>query len=111
MLRVRPLNVAELSEGTLRYILLIAALLSPRPPELMILNEPEASLHPDLLAPLARLLVKAAERCQIIVVSHAPQLVAALRRGPESQLIKLEKQLGETVVTDDEAPAWTWPAR
>lgn len=108
---LRQLSASELSDGTLRYILLIAALLSPRPPEIMILNEPEASLHPDLLAPLARLLVKAAERCQIIVVSHAPQLVAALRRGPESQLIMLEKQLGETIVTDDEAPAWKWPAR
>lgn len=108
---LRQLSASELSDGTLRYILLIAALLSPRPPEIMILNEPEASLHPDLLAPLARLLVKAAERCQIIVVSHAPQLVAALRRGSGSQLIMLEKQLGETIVTDDEAPAWKWPAR
>lgn len=98
---LRQLSASELSDGTLRYILLIAALLSPRPPEIMILNEPEASLHPDLLAPLARLLVKAAERCQIIVVSHAPQLVAALRRRPGSQLIMLEKQLGETIVTDD----------
>ncbi len=60
---LRPLSVAELSDGTLRYILLAAALLSPRPPELMILNEPEASLHPDLLAPLARLIVKASARC------------------------------------------------
>ena len=46
---LRPLKAAELSDGTLRYLLLVAALLSPRPPALMILNEPETSLHPDLL--------------------------------------------------------------
>lgn len=108
---LRPLNVAELSEGTLRYILLIAALLSPRPPELMILNEPEASLHPDLIAPLARLVSKAAERCQIVLVSHSPQLVAALDRHPESWLVQLEKQLGETIVVDRAAPPWKWPSR
>src|SRR5262249_33617258 len=50
---LRPLTAAELSDGTLRYLLLVAALLSPRPPELMILNEPETSLHGDLIAPLA----------------------------------------------------------
>ena len=53
---LRPLGTAELSDGTLRYLLLVAALLSPRPPELMVLNEPETSLHPDLLAPLGRLI-------------------------------------------------------
>jgi predicted ATPase len=108
---LRPLNVAELSDGTLRYILLIAALLSPRPPELMILNEPETSLHPDLLDPLARLLSKAAMRCQIILVTHAPKLVAALDRAAEARLIMLEKELGETIVRDAEAPTWKWPAR
>jgi predicted ATPase len=53
---LRPLKASELSDGTLRYLLLVAALLSPRPPTLMILNEPETSLHPDLLPPLARLI-------------------------------------------------------
>ena len=57
---LRPLKAAELSDGTLRYLLLVAALLSPRPPTLMILNEPETSLHPDLLPPLARLIEQAA---------------------------------------------------
>jgi predicted ATPase len=47
---LRPLGTAELSDGTLRYVLWIAALLTPRPPALMVLNEPETSLHPDLLA-------------------------------------------------------------
>ena len=108
---LRPLTAGELSDGTLRYILLTAALLSPRPPELMILNEPEASLHPDLLDPLARLLSKAAERSQIIVVSHATKLVAALNDKAGGALIELRKELGETIVADADAPNWVWPSR
>ncbi len=106
---LRPLKAAELSDGTLRYLLLAAALLSPRPPELMILNEPETSLHPDLLPPLARLIVKAAESTQVIVVSHAGALVAEL--GRHAMRVNLEKDFGETRTPDLDAPAWTWPTR
>jgi predicted ATPase len=105
---LRPLTSAELSDGTLRYLLLIAALLSPRPPALMILNEPETSLHPDLLPPLARLIVQASQRSQVIVVTHSPGLVSELSAARQ---IVLEKHLGETLVQDDERPAWTWPSR
>lgn len=108
---LRPLAASELSDGTLRYVLLVAALLSPRPPELMILNEPEASLHPTLLPPLARLLLKASERCQIIVVSHATELVTALERKAGATAIRLEKDMGETIVRDSERPSWKWPSR
>lgn len=62
---LRPLRAAELSDGTLRYLCLLAALLSPRPPELLVLNEPEQSLHPDLLKPLARQIASAARRGQV----------------------------------------------
>ncbi len=108
---LRPLVASELSDGTLRYVLLAAALLSPRPPELMILNEPEASLHPDLLDPLARLLTKASQRCQIIVVSHSSRLVTELEKYPESQSIELHKEMGETVVPLWSRPEWKWPSR
>lgn len=108
---LRPLKAAELSDGTLRYLLLIAALLSPRPPALMILNEPETSLHPDLLAPLARLIAQASMRSQIIVVSHAAALVSALACETDSREIVLEKHLGETLVRDHEPPRWNWPTR
>jgi len=108
---LRPLLASELSDGTLRYLLLIAALLSPRPPALMILNEPETSLHPDLLPSLARLIVQASKQCQIIVVSHAAALVAALDAEADSRQIVLEKSLGETAVQDDMPPSWTWPSR
>ena len=108
---LRPLRVAELSDGTLRYLLLVAALLTPRPPALLVLNEPETSLHPDLLAPLARLIADAAERSQLIVVTHAGALVDALSAEPDSAVFLLQKQLGETIVPGFEAPAWAWPKR
>ena len=54
----------------------------PDPPPLLVLNEPETSLHPDLLSPLARLIRSAAERSQVMVVSHSSSLVSACaRRG------------------------------
>ena len=76
---LRPLSAAELSDGTLRYLLLIAALLTPRPPSLMVLNEPETSLHPDLLPALARLIIRASGQCQVWGVSHASRLICALQ--------------------------------
>jgi predicted ATPase len=104
---LRPLKAAELSDGTLRYLLL----LSPRPPGLMILNEPETSLHPELLPPLARLIAAASKRSQIVLVSHASPLVSALDAEAGSRQIVLEKHLGETLVRDHEPPPWTWPSR
>lgn len=107
---LRPLKAAELSDGTLRYLLLVAALLSPRPPSLMILNEPETSLHPDLLPPLARLIVAASKRSQLVVVSHAERLVSALAKAGARRVV-LGKRLGETILEDDDRPEWNWPAR
>ncbi|TYC48656.1 AAA family ATPase [Rhodobacterales bacterium] len=108
---LRPLRAAELSDGTLRYLLLAAALLSPRPAPLVVLNEPETSLHPELLEPLARLIAKAAEETQVIVVSHAAELVDALSGAPGCMRYNLRKELGETVVDDMDAPRWAWPKR
>ena len=109
---LRPLSAAELSDGTLRYLLLIAALLTPRPPTMMVLNEPETSLHPDLLPALARLIAQASQQCQVWVVSHASRLIAALQQDEGCNSIVLEKVLGETRVVGQgilDAPAWHWP--
>ena len=108
---LRPLKTAELSEGTLRYLLLTAALLSPRPPDLMILNEPEASLHPDLLPPLARIVAAAAQRCQLIVITHARGLAAALDQDRKATHLRLEKLLGQTQICDYTPPSWSWLSR
>ena len=103
---LRPLKAAELSDGTLRYLLWVAALLTPRPPGLLVLNEPETSLHPDLLPALGRLIARAAKRSQVIVVSHAAGLIDALQAQPECHSIVLEKTLGETGIAGG-----AWPAR
>ena len=109
---LRPLSAAELSDGTLRYLLWIAALLSPRPPPLMVLNEPETSLHPDLLPALARLIIKASDVAQVWVVSHASRLIAALEKHEQCTTLRLEKTLGETTlsgVRSLDLPPWHWP--
>jgi len=89
-------------------------LLTPRPPELMVLNEPETSLHPDLLPALARLIVTASEQCQLIVVSHAGPLIEALSAAEGCRRLHLEKTFGETVLAEEtifSKPKWVWPVR
>ncbi len=108
----RPLKAAELSDGTLRYLLLCAALLTARPPELMVLNEPEASLHPDLIPALGRLIRQAATYSQIWVVSHSTRLASALEEDTEFSQITLEKAFSETTVLGQhklDRPVWRWP--
>lgn len=109
---LRPLSGSELSDGTLRYLLWVAALLTPRPPSLMVLNEPETSLHPDLLPALANLIIHASKSTQVWVVSHADRLIELLNDSPGCHSIKLEKKLGQTQVAGQnrlEKPSWHWP--
>jgi predicted ATPase len=109
---LRPLKTTELSEGTLKFLLLVAALLSPRPPSLMILNEPETSLHSDLVPALAQIIGKASVNSQIIVVSHSEPLTENLRYNFACHEIRLRKELGETGIESDADPAhWIWPKR
>jgi predicted ATPase len=111
---LRPLRAAELSDGTLRYLLWIAALLTPRPPELLVLDEPEASLHPDLLSPLGRLIANAAKRSQVFVITHSPKLVEALEEHDDCNSVRLEKEFGETKIVGAGAldlPVWRWASR
>jgi predicted ATPase len=110
---LRPLEATELSDGTLRYLLLAAALFSPRLPPLLVLNEPENSLHPDLLAPLARLIAAVAGRTQVWVVAHAATLITSLAKTPGCRPLRLERELGATVLPGQtvlERAAWRWPA-
>jgi predicted ATPase len=111
---LRPLSQAELSDGTLRYLLLVAALLTPRPPPLMVLNEPETSLHPDLIPALGRLMHRYAWGNQLWVVSHSELLVDSIKQDGSTNHILLEKELGQTLIHGQDmlnAPAWKWPSR
>lgn len=71
----------ELSDGTLQFLALAGALMSYRLPPFIALNEPETSLHPSLFPILARMIVKAAERSQIWVVTHDRELANAIAEG------------------------------
>jgi predicted ATPase len=87
----------------------------PRPPALYVLNEPETSLHPDLLPPLADLVARASRQAQVVAVTHSTVLRDALEAAePDLQLVRLVKELGETAVEDQgrlERPPWQWPSR
>jgi predicted ATPase len=109
---LRPLTAAELSDGTLRYLLLIAALFTPCPPALMVLNEPETSLNPDLLPALARQIIHASQGSQIWIVTHSESLAKLLSEAPECHLIRLEKTCGQTENAGQsllDVPPWQWP--
>jgi predicted ATPase len=108
---LRPLSGAELSDGTLRFLLWLAALLTPRPPSMMVLNEPETSLHPELLPALSQLIIKAAERTQVWVVTHSAALISALSQSPETRVIELQKEMGQSEVKGQtllDRPQWRW---
>lgn len=111
---LRPLSAQELSEGTLRYLFWVAALLSPRPAPLIVLNEPETSLHPDLLPALASLILQATEHSQVWVISHANRLINALVDDERCVQHTLEKPLGETEIAGQtmmNEPSWAWPPK
>lgn len=75
----RELDARELSDGILQYLCLLAALLTPRPAPFMVLNEPETSIHFDLLKPMADLINAAAENSQILLTTHSKELARFLR--------------------------------
>lgn len=114
---LRPLRAAEFSDGTLRYLMWLAALLAPVRPPLMAINEPENSLHPSLLGPLGRLIAKASGDMQIVVVTHSQALVEGLVDAipdDDLELVELDKDTGETVVADQgllTRPQWEWGRR
>ena len=85
----------RLSDGTVRYLSLLAILCDPQPPPLVCIEEPELGLHPDILPGLATLLREASERCQLIVTTHSEVLVDALTPEPEC-IVVCEKEDGQT---------------
>ena len=79
-----PIPATRLSDGTIRFIAILAALLATNPPPLLCIEEPELGLHPDALAILGDLLVEASERMQLIVTTHSDALVSALTNHVEA---------------------------
>ncbi len=98
----------RLSDGTLRYLCLLAILCDPTPPPLICLEEPELGMHPDLIPGIADMLVDASQRTQLIVTTHSEMLVDALTHSPEA-IVVCEKRQGQTSMTRlsaDELGIW-----
>ncbi|HWI32124.1 MAG TPA: AAA family ATPase [Microbacterium sp.] len=110
---LRPLDAAELSDGTLRYLLLCAALLPAQPGPLIVLNEPEASLHPDLLGPLAELIAEASAHSQVVVVTHSTPVAGGLERAGALTHRLVPTSAGTEIAGQGflDRPAWNWGSR
>jgi predicted ATPase len=96
----RALTARELSDGTLRYLCLLVALLSPRPAPLLVLNEPETSLHPDLLMALVDPIAEAAQRSQLLVLTHAHAFADAIAARTAAARVELTRVAGATTLRD-----------
>lgn len=87
----------RLSDGTLRYLCLLAVLCHPDPGAVVCIEEPELGLHPDVLPTLAALLKEASERTQLIVTTHSDVLVDALTDTPEAIMVAERSESGTTL--------------
>ena len=77
----------RLSDGTLRYLCLLAILLHPTPPPLICIEEPELGLHPDVMPAIGKLLKDASTRTQLIVTTHSDELIDSLSDSPEDVVV------------------------
>ncbi len=94
----RPISAREFSDGTLQYLCILAALLTPRPAPLMVLNEPETSIHPDLFEPMSALIIAASKNSQILLTTHSRDLARYLEKMKDAKIVELEKVDGATCV-------------
>jgi predicted ATPase len=102
----RVFTAAELSDGTLRFLALAGALLGYRLPSFVALNEPESSLHPELLPALGRLIARAAARTQIWVVTHSEPLAVAIADHAAVVPLEVVKREGATWIEGLAAGGW-----
>ena len=91
----QPIAATRLSDGTLRYLCLLVILCHPTPPPLICIEEPELGLHPDILPHVAKLLMEASKRTQLIVTTHSDIIVDELTETPESVIV-CDKENGST---------------
>jgi predicted ATPase len=104
MERELKIPASRLSDGTLRYLCLLAILCDPEPPPLICIEEPELGLHPDMIPKIADLLIAGSQRTQLIVTTHSDILIDALTDQPESVVV-MEKHDGKTTATRLQASA------
>lgn len=81
------LSGIRMSDGTLKFLSLLAALFHPKPPPLMCIEEPELGLHPDAMQLVAEALLEASESMQLIVTTHSDAMVDCLADRPDAVLV------------------------
>jgi len=99
-------SAEHLSDGVMRMLALVAILMTPEPPPLICIDEPEIGLHPHLVNIVAELLQSAATRTQLIVATHSPELVSKLK---PNEVVVVEKEDGATVMerlSEDDLAVW-----
>ncbi len=104
----RSFDANELSDGTLRFFCLCAALLTEKLPPLLILNEPETSLHADLIGPLADLIARTPASTQLLVVTHSQALAREIAERRETRVVELVTYEGETRPADEAGAKRVW---
>jgi predicted ATPase len=104
----QPIPATRLSDGTLRYLCLLAVLLHPSPPPLICLEEPELGMHPDILPTIAELLLDASQRTQLIITTHSDTLVSALSDIPQAIVVCERDNEGTRLqrLDPDQLKAW-----
>ncbi len=98
----------RLSDGTLRYLCLLAILCHPEPPPLICIEEPELGLHPDILPTVAKLIREAATKTQLVVTTHSDVLVDAMNETPESVVVTEKTDEGTTLTRLDADKLKPW---
>ena len=103
-----PIPFSRLSDGTVRYLCLLAILCHPTPPPLICLEEPETGLHPDLISGLAKMLKEASQRTQLIVTTHSDLLVSKFSDEPEAVVVCERTPDGTTLERLDAPKLESW---
>lgn len=103
-----PIPATRLSDGTIRFVALLATLLNPSPPPLICIDEPELGLHPDALSLIAELIIDAAARTQLIVATHSDALISALNDRPDTVIACERLDAGTTLRRLDPSRLESW---
>ena len=104
----QTIPATRLSDGTLRYLSLLAVLCHPEPPPLVCIEEPELGMHPDIIPTIAELLIEASQRTQLIITTHSDLLVSKMRDVPEAIIVCEREDSGTTMrrLTASELEGW-----
>jgi predicted ATPase len=104
----KPTPISRLSDGSIRYLCLLTILCHPNPPPLVCIEEPELGLHPDIIPTVAKLLIEASQRTQLIVTTHSDILISALSEVPEAIIVCEKNKYGTSLERLDPKEMKIW---